>query len=247
MIDHITQTIRQELYDGITTQEIYHKAFQRLQMHSKRSAGRYKLKNAIMELGPSGFPFERFIGGLLDRMGYSTEVGVILEGKCVSHEIDVLAEKDDANYMIECKFHNRKGLKCNVQVPLYIQSRFLDVEKKLTAQTGRSKPSPQAWLVTNTKFSSDALQYGECMGLKMLSWDYPPDNGLKELVDRAHLHPLTCLSSLSPKDKSRLLETEVVFCKELLENNEVLKTAGIASDKIRTVLKEAAAICNHEF
>jgi len=246
VIDPIAKAIRQELYEGITTQEIYQKAFQKLQMRSKRSAGRYKLKNAIMELGPTGFPFEKFVGGLLGRLGYSTQIGVTVEGKCVSHEIDVIAEKNDEYFMIECKFHNRKGLKCNVQVPLYIQSRFLDVEKKLKTHSGHDDQHPQAWLVTNTKFTSDALQYGECMGIKMLSWDYPQGNGLKELIDRVNLHPLTCLSSLSKKDKHQLLERDIVFCKDLIEDKKLLKKAGISSNKTDAVLKEAVAICNHE-
>ncbi|HKK45688.1 MAG TPA: ATP cone domain-containing protein [Balneolaceae bacterium] len=244
--DRITKAIRQVLYDGITTQEIYQKAFQKLQMRSQRSAGRYKLKNAIMELGPTGFPFEKFIGGLLNHLGYSTQVGVTVDGECVSHEIDVIAGKDDEYFMIECKFHNRKGIKCNVQVPLYIQSRFLDIEKKLEAQSDPDNLHPQAWLVTNTKFTSDALQYGECMGIKMLSWDYPQGNGLKELIDRVNLHPLTCLSSLSKKDKHRLTNLGAVFCKDLVENKSFLREAGINTSKIDSVLKEAAAICNHE-
>jgi len=245
-IDHIAQVILHELYDGISTHEIYQKAFQKLQMHSKRSAGRYKLKNAIMELGPTGFPFEKFIGGLLDRLEYSTQVGVTIDGECVSHEIDVIAEKGDEYFMIECKFHNRKGLKCNVQVPLYIQSRFLDVKTKLKTHSGHDNQPPQAWLVTNTKFTSDALQYGECMGIKMLSWDYPQGNGLKELVDRANLHPLTCLSSLSQRDKQQLIQLDAVFCKDLIKNKKLMKEAGINSTKTDAILKEAEAICNHE-
>jgi hypothetical protein len=244
IIDHITEAVYNELYEGISTKEIYQKAFEKLRGYSKRSAGRYKLKNAILELGPTGYPFEKFIGELFRHLGYKTQVGIIAEGDCVSHEIDVIAEKDTDQFMIECKFHNRKGLKCNVQVPLYIQSRFLDIQKKWKTKPAGNNTKHRAWLVTNTKFSNDALQYGECMGIKMLSWDYPYEEGLKELIDRVNVHPITCLSSLSKKDKRRLLEIDVILCKQIFEDKQLLKMADIDTRKINRVYKEASAICN---
>ncbi|MGS0527278.1 hypothetical protein ACU8V7_21050 [Zobellia nedashkovskayae] len=44
-------------------------------------------------MGPTGFPFERFIGALLTYSGYETKVGIVMDGICVTHEIDVVAEK----------------------------------------------------------------------------------------------------------------------------------------------------------
>lgn len=55
---------------------------------------RYDLKRALMELGPSGYPFEKLISDLLRKFGYRTKTNLTLQGKCVSHEIDVIAEKD---------------------------------------------------------------------------------------------------------------------------------------------------------
>ncbi|MGK7371644.1 MAG: hypothetical protein ACNS64_15640, partial [Candidatus Halalkalibacterium sp. M3_1C_030] len=129
VIDRIADSIRDMLVEGISTKKLYKEAFRLLKKQSDRYAGRYKLKEALLELGPTGYPFEKFIAELLNRLNYSTEVGQVIEGNCVSHEIDVLAEKENEHYIIECKFHNRKDHKCNVKVPLYIQSRFLDVKK----------------------------------------------------------------------------------------------------------------------
>src|SRR5690625_62064 len=74
--DQITSAIQEILYDGISTQKIYSEAFEMLRTLSEKSAGRYKLKEAIFELGPSGYPFERFISELLKRMGYETQSGI---------------------------------------------------------------------------------------------------------------------------------------------------------------------------
>ena len=244
IIDRIANAISEILYDGISTQEIYKRAFRLLRHYSDRSAGRYKLKEALLELGPTGYPFEKFVGELLKRLGYHTETGIIVNGNCVSHEIDVIAEKDNKHFMIECKFHNRKGHKCNVKVPLYIQSRFKDVERNWSSQPGHEDTQHQGWVVTNTRFTKDALQYGNCIGLKLLSWDYPQDKGLKDLISKVNLHPITCLSTLSKKDKQKLLHQDIVFCHQLCENDKILTSIGLDSRKKNQVLKEAQEICN---
>ncbi|WP_234573509.1 restriction endonuclease [Rhodohalobacter sp. 614A] len=240
----IIHSIQRILFEGITTEKIYKEAFKQLSQYSNSSAGRYKLKEALLELGPSGYPFEKFIGELLNRLGYQTDTRVIVDGNCVSHEIDVIAEKDDEHFMIECKFHNRKGHKCNVKIPLYIQSRFKDVERNWRSQPGHEDKQHQGWVVTNTRFTTDALRYGKCAGLKLLSWDYPENNGLKDLISHVHLHPITSLSTLSNQKKKLLLEQNVVFCKQICEDKQVLKSIGLDNHTMNKVFEEAMDICN---
>lgn len=244
LIKQITDSVEELLYEGITTQKIYREAFRQLKSESKKVAVSYKLKEAILELGPTGFPFEKFVAELLNRMGYETEVGVIVKGDCVSHEVDVLATKDNENFMIECKFHNRKENTCNVKVPLYIQSRFLDVKKNWTSLPGHENKKHMGWIVTNTRFTLDAETYGKCVGLKLLSWDYPKNNGLKDMITRIGLHPITSLSTLNKQDKELLLETDVIFCSQLHKNPDLLQKVGIDNRKASRILKEVAAICN---
>ncbi|MDZ7719926.1 MAG: restriction endonuclease [Balneolaceae bacterium] len=245
-INSIAEAVNQLLHDGISTQKIYREAFRLLQEESERLAGRYKLKDAILELGPTGYPFEQFIAKLLNRQGYKTEVGEIVEGDCVSHEIDVIAQKDDEHFMIECKFHNRKGHTCDVKVPLYIQSRFLDLKTKWTSLPGHKNKVHKGWVATNTRFTKDAQQYAECIGLKLLSWDYPKNEGLKDLISRAKLHPVTCLSSLDKAEKQELLEMDIILCSQLLEHEQILDKIGIDQRKKTQILNEAGSICNRD-
>lgn len=244
IIYDIIGSIQDILYDGISTQTIYKEAFRLLRNNSNGSATRYNLKQAILELGPTGYPFEKFVGELLNRLGYKTQTGVIVEGDCVSHEIDVIAEKDDDHFMIECKFHNRKGHKCNVKIPLYIQSRFKDVEKNWRKLPNHEHKFHRGWVVTNTRFTKDALQYGSCVGLKLLSWDYPKNEGLKDLINRINLHPITCLTSLQKKEKQALLNHDIVFCKQIYENKEVLNELKMNQRQQKKVLNEVNDICN---
>ena len=82
-----------------------------------------------MQLGPSGHPFEEYIGDILTAKGYDTKVSQILRGACITHEVDVIARTDSRHIMIECKFHNAPGTKSDVQTALYTHARFMDIRR----------------------------------------------------------------------------------------------------------------------
>ena len=243
LIQQIVEQVKAELYDGITTKKIYQMAFKMLKGKSRVSASRYKLKKAIMELGPTGFPFEKFVGKILEQEGFKAEVGVIVQGHCVQHEVDVAALKDNKHYMIECKYHSDQGRTCNVKIPLYIQSRFLDVEKQWKKQSGHQTKFHQGWVYTNTRLTTDAIQYGTCMGLGLVSWDYPIGNGLKDRIDQSGLHPLTALTTLTKAEKTKLLDKGIVLCKELHESPALLKKIGIDKTRFKKILEDSEALC----
>ena len=135
IIQDIARKVQEQIEEGMTTKKIYQLAFKMLRSKSRVSASKYKLKKALMELGPTGFPFEKLVGQLLAHEGFATQVGVIVQGNCVQHEVDVIALKDNNHYMIECKYHSDQGRFCNVKIPLYIHSRFLDVEMGTSKRT----------------------------------------------------------------------------------------------------------------
>ena len=243
LIQQIVEQVEDQIYDGITTKKIYQMAFKILKGKSRVSASKYKLKKALMELGPSGFPFEKLVGKLLEYEGFATKVGVIVQGKCVQHEIDVIAKKDDTHHMIECKYHSDQGRFCNVKIPLYIHSRFLDVEKQWERQKGHEDKLHRGGVYTNTRFTTDAVQYGKCVGLLLTSWDYPMGNGLKDRIDKLGLHPLTALTTLTKAEKTKLLDTGIVLCKELHEKPVILKQIGIDKKRHKKILEDSEELC----
>ena len=242
-MDSIVKEIGQRLYPGITTKEIYRKAFSMLRKASAHLAAKYKLKKALQELGPSGYPFEKYVGEILKHEGYQTKVGQIVQGHCVQHEVDVIASKDDQHFMIECKFHSDQGRKCDVKIPLYIHSRFLDVEKAWQQRPGHGHKFHQGWVVTNTRFTTDAIQYGTCAGLNLVSWDFPKKGSLRERIDGSGLHPITCLTTLTKKEKQLLLDKGIVLCQELCQNEQLLKEIGVQPTRKKKVMEEARLIC----
>ena len=239
-IDKIIRYILQNLYDHITSSEIYKMAFEKLREFHSIYASRYKLKKAIYELGPSGFPFERLVATILEKEGYQTQISVIMHGSCVEHEIDVLAEKRQKYYPIECKFHSDDKYICNIKIPLYIQSRYLDLKNNWEAE----KALGAVWIVTNTRFSEDAIKYAKCNNMRLLSWNYPPKNGLKERINRLGLYPLTTLNLLSDEEKDRLLENDIVLCSELAENDYLINKIGISKTRKQRILNEITELCH---
>lgn len=243
IIQAIVQKISSSLFEGITTKEIYRIAFNLLKSKAAVTAAKYKLKQAIMELGPSGFPFERYFAEILKYQGFNTKVGEIVKGHCVNHEIDVIAEKDEKHFMIECKFHHQSGYACDVKIPLYIQSRFKDVEHSWIKLPGHNHKFHQGWVVTNTKFTTDAIQYGSCIGLHLVGWDFPKKDSLREQIDKSGLYPVTCLTTLTGEEKSKLLALNVVLCKEIGANRALLLKIGITPGRAEHILKESAEVC----
>jgi hypothetical protein len=236
--EKIAKQVEARIYNGIPTRKIYQMAFDLLKSESHKLAGRYKLKNAIIEMGPTGFPFEVFVGKIFESMGYEVETGVIVQGKCIQHEVDVVARKPGEMIMVECKFHSDTFTKSGVQVSLYIHSRYLDVKAAWEEQYGKNLRY-RGGIVTNTRFSDDAIQYGKCAGLVLISWDYPADTGLKYWIDKAGLQPLTSLISLTKKEKQFLLENGVVLCSQLNDNIKILREMNLSENQIKKIITEA--------
>lgn len=243
--EEILASVKPLLHRGISTKTIFKNAFRLLKKVSPPQAGRYKLKNAIMELGPTGFPFEKYFAAILQNMGYRVQTGVILQGACVKHEVDVTAEKENQHEMVECKFHQQQGTFCDVKIPLYIHARFKDVEAGFANRSPKNNTLHQGWVVTNTRFTTDAIQYGTCAGLKLIGWNYPKGNGLNNLIDKTGLYPVTALTSLTKKEKQALLSNDIVLCKDILNNPDLMKLAATVQTKHEAILQEAKELCKN--
>lgn len=244
VIQEILDQLKQELYEGISTKAIYNRAFNLLKKKNSLFASKYKLKNAIYELGPTGFPFERFVAAILKHSGYKVEIGKILQGNCVTHEIDVIAKKEDKTLWIECKFHNQQGRNCDVKTPLYVHSRFRDIENFIKSKKTNIQPFNEGWLATNTRFTTDAIQYAKCEDIFLLSWDLPKGNGLKDRIDHTGLYPITVSTLLTAREKQFLLSRDVVLCKELIKDNFYLDHLEISETRKTRILKEMEMLCH---
>lgn len=242
-IDSVINDVESWVYDGMTTKKIYDRAFALLRKKQLGIAARYKLKNAMMELGPTGYPFEFFVGEVFKQLGFQVEVGQVLQGHCVTHEVDVIATQDHHQHFVECKYYQSTGKNANVQVPMYIRSRVDDLirfRKDLPEFAGYTF---HGTVVTNTRFTTDAISFGECTGLHMLSWDYPAGRGLKEIIDEKRIFPITVLTKLLNAEKQELMEQGIVICSQLLQNPAVLTRIGMDERRLQKILEEVRFLC----
>lgn len=243
-VSEIVDHIQDEIHDGVTTTWIYRHAFNMLEKRAEPQARyRYSLRRAVAELGPSGFPFEKFISQVFRAHGYKTIVGKRIKGKCVTHEVDVVAENEHEICTAELKFHNKLSIKTDLKVVLYVNSRFNDIRDTNYYGTKKAKPA----LITNTKFSSNAIAYAECeKTLDLMGWDYPRRGmNLHEFIQKSKVHPVTALSSFSKKDHAVLLDAGFISCRDLKRKGgeEVRALNLIKRDKIEQAFTEIDTIC----
>jgi hypothetical protein len=229
--DEVIAIIKSRIYEGISTLEIYKYIMEFLKDSTYPSSRtKYSLKQSIMDLGPTGYPFEDYISEILKMEGYQTRVRQILQGKCISHEIDIVAEKDGKKSMIECKFHNLPGTRSQIHVPLYTKARFDDIKEKNNLS--------DVWLISNTKVTPDSLNYALCSNMKVISWDYPEKGSFRDLIEKYKLYPITTFLGLSQNQKQLLAEQHIVLAKEVCKNPSVLDFLGLPKDKKDLILLE---------
>lgn len=242
MISTIIEELDPVFQNGITTEEIYRRAFQLLKKEERVTASRYSLRRALFGFGPTGFPFEDFVAAIFKAKGYETKTRVMLKGRCVEHEVDVLAQKDGKTIGAELKFHNDSAVKSDVKIALYVHARFEDIRLG-SKEEHTQAPVTEPWLITNTKFTGQAIQFGKCAGLTMIGWSYPEKGNLQDLIEESGIHPLTCLTTLSKSEKVQLLSQDVVLCKALPDNPDLLRKIGMPEAKIKKVLEESTLLC----
>ena len=241
LAEKVSKEITKKVSPGISSGKILNQVTSRLKKESPVLAARYSLKKAIMEMGPTGFPFERYVAEILRQYDYNTKVGKIVKGYCVDHEIDVVAEKEKKHFMIECKYHNSRGNYSDIKVALYTYARFLDVKSAWEQVPDHKYFFHQVWLVTNTRCTNEAIRYAKCVGLKIISWRYPRNESLEYLIEKKGLYPITVLLSLTKDAKEKLAEKRLVLAKDLLKYsiNNLAKITGLKLNIIEKLQEEA--------
>ncbi len=229
--------IRQKFQNSeISTDDIFRHILEYLEPRDRKSSLRFNLREAIFQLGPTGFPFEQYLANIFRTMGYKVSTDNIMTGDCVRHEVDLLLEKDGHREIVEVKFHNHHVVKTDVQVALYTYARFLDVKEK--------NKIDNVWLVTNTKLTTDAISYANCKGMPVIAWNYPEKGNLQDLVEEPSMYPITLLNSLSEQEKRRLIEKNIVLCTDLLsKSTQELADPLLRNDSLQRAKEDAQLVC----
>jgi hypothetical protein len=245
LVEEVISEVGKSAHDGITTHEIYKKAYSILHKKHRPVAIRYSLKKAVAMLGPTGFPFEKFVAEIFKAQGYDTEVDRIVKGKCVEHEIDVVAWKGEELLMAEAKFHTDFNLKSDLKIVLYVKARYEDIFGNKYVFGGKERKLTEGWVITNTKFSSTAIEYDQCQPLlKLVGWNYPYNNNLHNMIERYELIPVTALTTINQAEKNMFLARGIVLSKSLLDE-KLLKDLNFDDQKIKNIKIEVGELCEH--
>ncbi|MEY2640956.1 MAG: hypothetical protein RL150_349 [Candidatus Parcubacteria bacterium] len=235
VVDAITKEIRA----GMSTGDIYRRAFTLLSSTEHSAALTYSIRRSVLNLGPTGFPFERYIAELLAEQGYKTRTGQHIQGRCIEHEVDVVAWNNEQLLFAEVKFHNELTMKSDTKTALYVKARFDDLYDHTHRIEGKERTLTRGMLITNTKFTQGAKEYASCVGtFDMISWDYPEHGNLYDMIAQTGLHPMTCLPSLSEHDKRELLKRGILHCKTLQEDPSIMRSIGLPDTAIETVVRD---------
>lgn len=258
LAEKIVQTVNQRVYNGMGTEELLELILSLLRKQDPLVAGRYNLKKAMLDLGPTGFIFEEFVLRLLKLYDFQAWFPPLLNGACVQHEVDIIAksppltkknkkcfdqDKDDYGsnkvFMIECKYHHSAGMRSGLKDTLYVWARFLDLRDAW--KQGRGQKFDYPWLISNTKFSETAIQYAQCKKMRLLGWRFPQNSGLEKLIEKKSLYPITILSSLDFSTKEKLFSQKIILCQDLLSlGKEALKRkVMISENKAENLINEA--------
>ena len=244
--NRVAQKIAQEVLEKdhiTTTEQLHEKTYRQLTRKKYRPlAARYNLKRGIMQMGPSGYPFEKFVAAIFGAIGYEVRLNQIISGKCVKHEVDVLAQNNERKVFIECKYHARTSMRSDIKTVLYVKARFDDIHDTLSHSAGSRKI--QGLIVTNTQFSKDAESYVACVnGLGLISWRHPRGFSLAELTDQTGLHPISILTTLTRKQKKYLMKQGMVLCRDIIQNPNALQSIGLSQKKAIKTINESTAVC----
>ncbi|MBU6214431.1 hypothetical protein KGM48_01110 [Patescibacteria group bacterium] len=240
--ERIARSIAATVHAGASSKDIYSRAFAMLRKEARPVAARYALRRALLELGPTGHPFEDFVSHLFRKEGWQVETRKLIQGKCVQHEVDFYAAHPEQNTYLaaELKYHNDPSYKTDLKVALYVKSRFDDIFS--CDPEARSCPIDRGLLVTNTKFTSEAIAYAQCSGVELLGWGYPIDNTLYMHMNRLKVFPITALTTFSLSEKRLLIESGVIAVDEVARDRSLLDVLHLSSERVGEVLAEAEGL-----
>jgi hypothetical protein len=236
----IADRVSQEVGEGSKTRDIYRKSLSLVKQRSPVAAVHYSLKRSLFDLGPTGHHFETFVAKYFEKIGHETSTCALLRGKFVKHEVDVVCHKAKRSFFVECKFHNRMGIKNDIKIALYVKARWDDLKD---GPDGKNLDA--FYLASNTSFSSDALIYAAGTGLRLLGLNAPVERPFIEEIKAMGLYPVTSLRRLNRGMLEVLLEHNVVLAREVPAHINLLYRMGMKEQDVDALLGDIELLRGH--
>ena len=241
----IADKIEARAYDGIPTKKILQMVFQYMKKYRPAIGYQIDLRQAIAMLR-SKPDFEIFVAKLFEAMGYGVETNLIIQGKCIEHEIDVVARKEEEVILVEVKHHVNHHTYSGLDVFLQLNSTLEDLREGYEIGKNNFRFT-KATLICNTKVSEHAKRYALCKGLEFIAWKFPPEKGLERIIEEYKLYPITFLKEIERNEAYKLADVGIVTIKQLLDYTEkISRKTGINERRIRELQRAAKIILGIE-
>jgi hypothetical protein len=149
--------------------------------------------------------------------------------------VDVYASRGGECLAAELKYHNDPGYKTDIKVALYVKARLDDI------WAAAKKDTPHVdhgYLITNTKFTTQAVEYATCAGFNLLGWSYPHGSSLYDRILASGLYPVTALTQLKKSEKRLLIDQGVVTTNLIREHRDKLREISIPPERIGGIVAE---------
>lgn len=240
--EEIADKIEQKVYEGIPTKKILQLIFTYLKKYKPEIRHTKDLRTSITLLR-SKPDFEYFVGFLLQAEGYEVKMNRILQGRCVDHEIDVIASKDSEILYVEVKHHSQPHIYTGLDVFLEANSAFEDLVAGFnTAKNGTN--FTKAYVIINTKISDHAKRYSSCQGIDSIAWKTPERGSLEDLIEKHRFYPITILKGLDNFSFTRLADNGIILLKQLIETeeSEIQKKTQLPISKVEEFAAKAREI-----
>lgn len=243
VVEQVCEQVERELHPGMTTSLLFRVATRHLMKANLAAAARYNLRRGVAQLGPAGFLFEQYMEVVLREMGYTTKRNQMMEGVCVTHEVDIVAHKGSEHYLLEAKYRNKPNIKTSIDVVMYADARLQDIEGFQREHAG-DVATHHMWVVTNTKFTKTSIRYAKCKDIRLMGWNYPQGQGLQQAIEEHALYPVTALPSVTRAAREKFAGYDMMLVRDLAgyTEHDLTEKFGIHRDQAGKIMKEARAL-----
>ena len=244
LLTRLQRKSKEDSITGIPTAKILQMIFQLMRRYKPSVRHFFDLRKGISLMSPKP-EFEMFVRVLLAHHGFEVKPNLILRGKCGLREVDAIASKDGVTYFVEAKHHLSYHALTGLDESRIARAVLEDVTEGF--MLGRTDLKiDRAMIVTNTRYSEHAIQYGDCRKILQIGWSSPQNRGLQEIIEAKELYPLSCLRGLKSEVRLRLVEFGVVLIKQLLGENSfaLARKTGLSQETLKELMEKAQSTAN---
>jgi hypothetical protein len=200
------------------------------------------LRKALSLLNPAP-DFEMFIQLLLREHGYEVTPNQIIRGRCIEHEVDAVARKNDKTCIVEVKHHYKYHTPTSLDVSRISRAVFEDLTEGYELGLNTLKID-YALIVCNTKLSDHSKRYADCRKIEHIAWSSPKNLDLQTMIEEKKLYPITFLKGLSADARQRLTSNGIILLKQLTEQNILVlrRQTRLSKEKVASLIDDAHAI-----